>query len=314
MSKSGKAPREFVKTKSSKGSTKKSRKGMSDTGSKRQDNWRTEARALGKEKKYLDIYISPLLYKSTEALAHVPVYSISFNPDINGAVMVPNLIPSGNDITTRKDNAIKLRSLYIQGMWRFPCNASDDSREFTENVYTTPSPIPSNARTIHSGVIRIAVVYDESPNGTVQTAAYMANRIFGLDSTAQTPKYLLTGSNTTGAAASDAYQPDAFQNMRGQGRFRLLADERIQFGGGGMASGEIIPAPANVYGGSPPVVHYSRYLKLGGIATHFSKSEASIDLSAIVKGALYVVQTWTPAIAGGVPPVFEGCMRLRFDD
>jgi len=39
-----------------------------------------------------------------------------------------------------------------------------------------------------------------------------------------------------------------------------------------------------------------------------------MDLSAIVKGALYVITTWTPSITGGEPPVFEGCMRLRFDD
>lgn len=308
--------RQSVKSKTSKGSTKKAKKSKSDSGSKRQDNWRQEARALGKEKKYNDIYIAPLVSGATEAASHAPPYAIPWNPSQAGSVLVCNLIPEGNNINTRKDNAIKLRSLYVQGCFRFPCNASDATREQTSNTWAAAA---TGARNIGPGMLRVAVVYDEFPNATTVESDAMCKLIFGLDATDGHPKYLLTGSNIQAAAsgADNQYTSDAFQNMRGQGRFRLLADERMPYGGVKLEAGDVVPNPVNVYPGvmgTGPVVPYSRYLKLGGIATHFGATADTIDLSAVLKGALYLISIYIDSAGNNQPPVFEGCVRLRFDD
>jgi len=320
MSSSGK--RVSVKSKTSKGSTKKSKKSSGDSGSKRVDNWRSEARALGKEKKYCDWYIAPLKYGASEILSHVPSYAYPFNPTPTGSIAIVNLVPEGNNINTRKDNAIKLRSLYIQGQFRFPNNAAaGGDRENPTNSWITPVPANTDI-VIPVGMIRVAVVYDESPNGVVPSVSDLVKSAFGMDGTDGRPQMILGGANLAGTAdpitLSNQFLPDAFQNMRGQGRFRLLADERMPFGGASTTAGGSM-AGGSFFGN--PIVHlpYHRYLKLGGIATHFSKSGATLDLSSIMKGALYVISTWTPgpetdANFTFVNPVFEGCVRLRFDD
>lgn len=326
---SGTGKRASTKGKSSKGSTKKAKRKEGDTGSKRVDNWRSEARALGKDKKYNDIYIHPLFNASTAELAHKPKWAVPWNPVAQPAdgltcpagILIPNLIPQGTTINTRKDNAIKMRSLYIKGMFRFPNNvgiADAGTRELCGNTWTNTAAADL---WINPGMIRVSVIYDESPNGaTPATTSAMFTAIFGLDGTTVKPQYVVPSSSNgnlqENGEMSNWASSDAFQNMRGQGRFRLLADEYLPFGGckvdGGSGHPSVIMDNA-----TPLLVPYSRYLKLGGIATHYSSSSDTMDLTAIVKGGLYLITSY---VSGGSNsnvannPVFEGCVRLRFDD
>lgn len=310
--------RKDVKHQSNKGMKKKSKRSSKDTGSKVVDNWRSEARALGKEKKYVDIVIQPLLSSNDAALGHIPAWSIPWNPVPGGVILCPNLIPQGNTIVTRKDDAIKLRSLYIQGMFRPNRNTNHtigSAPSGLELIGNSAADIAASDVTVNPGMIRVLVVYDESPNG-VQPASVddLMNQILGTDSTTGKPQYLVkstSGNVEVDLAGSNKYASDAFMNMRGQGRFRLLADERIPYGGFYTPAGA--ERPSQTFD-MPCMVPYQRYLKLGGIATHFSKSEASIDVTSIQKGALYVIATFTHGSSYSSNPVFEGSIRLRFDD
>lgn len=324
MSSSG-TKREYVKSKSSKGSTKKSKKSGSDSGSKRVDNWRKEARALGHEKKYVDILIRPLLNASSAALSHVPAWSVpepQFQPLDNAScpagILITNLITQGDTIVTRKDNAVKLRSLYIKGMFRTPVNVgalNAGSREIIQNEWSGDAAADM---TISPGLIRVSVIYDESPNGVApDNASAMFTAMFGLDGTTVKPAYVVpstsSGNLQANSTMSNFATSEAFQNMRGQGRFRLLADEYIPFGGCVLPAGNSVPS-AVFDPATPLLVPYSRYLKLGGIATHYSSSADNMNLTAIVKGGLYLVTSYVAGGHGNGNPVFEGVVRLRFDD
>lgn len=322
--------RQSVKSKTSKGQTKKSKKSRADTGSMRVDNWRKEARALGKEKKYVDILIRPLLNAASAAAAHVPQWAVPWNPVAQpldnttcpAGILIPNLIPQGDTIMTRKDNSVKLRSLYIKGMFRIPNNAGGDnaaSRELCANTWVNSA---ATDLWINPGLIRVSVVYDESPNGVDPSGtSEMFKAMFALDGTTVRPQYVVPSSDSgnlqSGAAAmSNFASSDAFQNMRGQGRFRLLADEYIPYGGCKVAAGTSHPEII-MDGATPLIVPYSRYLKLGGIATHYSSSSDTMNLSSIVKGGLYLITAYVSGAHNANVsnnPVFEGVVRLRFDD
>jgi len=321
------AKRQSVKSKTSKSMTKKAKKSGTDTGSKRVDNWRKEARALGKEKKYVDILVRPLVNGASAVAGHVPAWIVPWNPQFQpldnascpAGILIPNLITQGDTIVTRKDNAIKLRSLYIKGMFRTPVNSSGavgaGNREIITNEWSSAA---ATDLTISPGLIRVSVVYDESPNGIAPSdVSAMFTAMFGLDGTTLKPAYVVpadsTGNLQANSTMSNYGSPDAFQNMRGQGRFRLLADEFLPFGGCVLPAGASVPSqvfdPA-----TPLLVPYSRYLKLGGIATHFSSSAENMNITAIVKGGLYLVTSYVAGGHGNANPVFEGVVRLRFDD
>ena len=333
MSATAKGKRMSAKDKEKKGSTKRAKGGppgrVDNTGTRVYDNWRKEARALGKEKKYVDILIRPLFNAATAAAAHVPTFAVPWNPVAQpldnatcpAGILIPNLIPQGDTIATRKDNSIKLRSLYIKGMFRIPNNVGGvgaGTRELCENEHSTSAAVDL---WINAGLIRVCVVYDESPNGVDPAdTSVMFQAMFGLDGGGSKPAYVVPSTSTGNLQVTNAMNnfasSDAFQNMRGQGRFRLLADEYLPYGGCKVDAGSGHPS-ITFDGATPLIVPYSRYLKLGGIATHFSKSEANQNLSSIVKGGLYVICTYVsgPHNANvSNNPVFEGCLRLRFDD
>lgn len=308
-----------------KSATKKSR-----TGSKKKskakstaDSWRAEARQLGKDKHYQDIVCRPLRAQlDGTSPGRSNNGTVPWNPfprmDDQGLLVV-NLVPQGEGITQRRGNAIKNKSLYISGVLRCPRHIDLDNEvcQNSSTLYTAGAPA---ANPINGGQcdIRLVVVYDADPvdiSGDY-SIAMLVKDIFGADVNGNTrPR---PGAYTTDATG-DSYFPGALENMRGQGRFHVLANERMMF-----PSWTVL---ANAAGPSIPndvdVMPIKRYIKLGGIGTLFRDNANPLILGSIAKGAIYClwlsVSTITnlasvTATQAQSSPVFEGVVRLRYEE
>lgn len=310
-----------------KSATKKSR-----TGSKKKskakstaDSWRSEARQLGKDKHYSDVVCSPLRATSTgTAPGRDSNATVPWNPccrlDDQGLVVV-NLVPQGEGITQRRGNAIKNKSLYISGVLRVPHHIDADN-ECCQNNATTYTDGATTSNPVNGGQcdIRLVVVYDADPQDITAdyTKSMLLKDIFGSDVNGNTqPNPGVYQTTATG----DTFFPGALENMRGQGRFHVLANERMTF-----PSWTVL---ANAAGPSIPndldIVVIKRYIKLGGIGTLFRNNSNPLILGSIAKGAIYCLWICTSAATGILKaeltgaqlkstPVFEGVIRLRYEE
>lgn len=305
--------------------TKKAR-----TGSKKKskakstaDSWRSEARQLGKDKHYQDIVCRPLVAQNDgTAPGRTSNASIPWNPfcrsDDQGLIVV-NLVPQGEGITQRRGNAIKNKSLYISGVLRVPRHV-DGQNEVCQNTLGTYAAGASTGVPINGGQsdIHLCVIYDADPKDidASYTTEMLVKDIFGCDvNGAVRPK---PGELTT-TATGDTYFAGALENMRGQGRFHVLANERMIFPSWTVLANAAGPSIPN----DQDTIVVKRYIKLGGIGTLFRDNSNPLILGSVAKGAIYclwVTQGVASRLASPTAvqiqstPVFEGVIRLRYEE
>lgn len=312
-------------TKKRKTGSKKSAKAESTASA-----WRSEARHLGKDKQYADIVVRPMVCQDNGTApgrnnnSSVPWNPFS-RPDDQGLLVV-NLIPQGDGITQRRDNAIKLKSLYISGVLRCPRHV----KGYNEVCFNTTAYTKGVDTTDANGVamlgaqtdIRLCVVYDESPKditGTY-TVESLIKDIFAADVNGNVQPF--PGSHTL-TAGDDLNVNGVLENMSGQGRFHVLANERLVFPSWNVAKNAAGPGVPN----DLDIIPIKRYIKLGGIGTLYKDNANPLILGSIARGALYAF--WysrslnsyltiadTTTVEGtqliNSTPVFEGTLRLRY--
>lgn len=305
--------------------TKKRRAGSKKKSSARTtaDSWRSDARALGKEKQYQDLVCRPPVYPDVVNPGEPPVEqpgtqaagTVAWNPTPPGALLVCNLVLKGDDVTNRRGQKISLKSLYISGVLRSPLNFAGNNE--SQGNKTTAGDGPrsiSNAKAVWDNNLRLVVVYDEDPKNITgsYTVAQLVKDIFGVDTNAAIKPQPEASAGTT--AVSDTYYPGALQNMRGQGRFHVLADERMTYPACTVSAN----AAQHALNGLTQDIIIKRYIKLGGISTSYRSQSNPMTLDDIAKGALYAMwitdHSGTELGASQLNPVFEGVVRLRFDE
>lgn len=291
--------------------TKKSKQKKSGKSKSTADNWRMEARALGKEKKYQDIVITPAVAPDGGAAAVVQPGTALWNPTYGGGpTIVVNLVPQGEGITQRQGNAIKLKSLYISGVVRCPHNDTGNNESQLNTPATTVGAI-TVPKLVQGSNMRLAVVYDSDPRALdVAGLEDLRQQIFGSDINSGTQ---VRPGVTVAGSYSNKYAEGSLQNMRGQGRFHVLADERMFFPSAVVSANKMFADP----NGQPTQLLIKRYIKLGGISTLFKTNSVPLSVGDIAKGALYCM--WVTDNLGlsetqGYNPVFEGVIRLRYDE
>lgn len=307
-----------------KSATKKAR-----TGSKKKskakstaDSWRSEARQLGKDKHYQDIVCTPLRSQANgSAPGRDNNGTVPWNPcarqDDQGLVIV-NLVPQGEGITQRRGNAIKNKSLYISGVLRAPFHI-DDNNECCQNNATTYSTNAPSTAACNGGQcdIHLVVVYDADPQALTAsyTKAMLLKDIFGSDvnGTVQPVPGLTTD------ATGDTNFAGSLENMRGQGRFHILANERMTFPAWTILANAAGPSFSN----DEDIVVIKRYIKLGGIGTLYRDNANPLILGSVAKGAIYAFWVCRSVISDLASvtatqlkstPVFEGVIRLRYEE
>lgn len=314
-------------TKKRKSGSKKSAKAESTASA-----WRAEARHLGKDKQYADIVVRPLIAQNDgTSPGRNNNSTVPWNPfgrvDDQGLLVV-NLIPQGDGITQRRDNAIKNKSLYISGVLRCPRHVVGYN-EVCQNT-TTGYTVGLNC-TDDNGVsvlgtqsdIRLCVVYDESPkdiSGTYTVESLMKD-IFAADVNGNIQP--CPGTHTL-TAGDDLNVAGVLENMSGQGRFHVLANERFTFPSFVVLKNAAGPSIPN----DMDIIPIKRYIKLGGIGTLYKDNSNPLILGSIARGAIYAFwycrtlcsnMTIAAPNSGTGPqlvqttPVFEGTLRLRYE-
>lgn len=295
--------------------------------------WRSEARHLGKDKQYSDLVVRPMTCQDNgTSPGRTDNATVPWNPfgrvDDQGLLVV-NLMKQGEGITQRRGNAIKLKSLYISGVLRCPrhvkgynevCN--NTTTAYSKGVDTTDANGVSmlGAQTD----MRLCVVYDESPKdiaGTYTIESLMKD-IFAADVNGNIRPF--PGAHTL-TAGDDLNAAGVLENMSGQGRFHVLANERFVFPSWVVAKNASGPSISN----DLAIIPIKRYIKLGGIGTLYKDNADPLILGSIARGALYAFwysrslcsnMSIADPTAGDGPqlvhstPVFEGTLRLRYTD
>lgn len=295
--------------------------------------WRSEARHLGKDKQYADIGVLPLVAQNDgTSPGRFSNASVPWNPfgrlDDPGLIVV-NLIPQGEGITQRRGNAIKNKSLYISGVLRCPRHV-EGYNEVCQNTtagYTVGVDCTTATGTAINGGqcdIRLCVVYDESPKDITgsYTIAQLLKDIFAADVNGNVQPF--PGAHTL-TAGDDLAIGGALENMSGQGRFHVLANERFTFPSWTVLKNSNGPSISN----DMDVISIKRYIKLGGIGTLFKDNANPLILGSIARGAIYAFwlcrstctnMTIASPNSGSGPgliqstPVFEGTLRLRYNE
>lgn len=295
--------------------------------------WRSEARHLGKTKQYSDIGVLPLIAQNDgSSPGRVSNSSVPWNPfgrlDDPGLLVV-NLIPQGDGITQRRGNNIKNKSLYISGVLRCPRHVEgyNEVCQNTTTGYTVGVDCTTATGSAISGGqsdIRLCVVYDEGPKDIAGTYTLdqLIKDIFAADVNGNVRP--LPGHYTL-TAGDDLAIGGALENMSGQGRFHVLANERFTFPSWTVLKNSNGPSISN----DMDIIPIKRYIKLGGVGTLFKDSAEPMILGSIARGAIYAFwlcrstctnMTIASPNTGAGPgliqctPVFEGVLRLRYDE
>ena len=181
----------------------------------------------------------------------------------NDSAFVLNLVRTGNGYFNRSGNSISMKSIRLRGLARY--------------YYGAAGPVNS------SGTLRMVVVYDKRPAGTIPTF----DTIFGRT----------TQDGTETCEFLDALR---FDNTN---RFTVLKDMVVS------------PQPASTSVANSTVEFaFDSYVKLKGLKTQYSADSAPMTISDISTGGLYVYFRADGNVGASSFDIDSATARLRWYD
>lgn len=202
------------------------------------------------------------------------------------------LTVAGPVIATTNTNADAFTLNLIQagtGSWnRVGKKAYMQSVRLVGNAQYNIAPAASTLNTVNA-VLRMVVVWDKQPSGTLPTFA----TIFGYTS-------------QDGTEASNVLAPLRYDNID---RFQVLKDERVSSNSGAVVTG----GTGNIYAQYFP---FDCFIPLGNRETVFSGQSSPMTIADVSSGALYVFFRSTAATddAADWSITSDSIARLRYTD